>query len=81
MENLPYNLTINGINYVFLEEQFSEHSDLLPNWWCVRYEPIGGGLPPHVHNKECWYYLCTTAPTKEEALADLTERVTTMILD
>lgn len=81
MENLPGNLTVKGITYVFVEQQFSEHSDLLPNWWNIRYEPIGGGLPPRVRDKEYWYYLCVTAPTKEEALADLTERVTTMILD
>lgn len=81
MENLPCNLTINGIDYVFVEQQFSEHAKILPNWWSVGYDPIGGGLPPWVHNKHEWYYLCTTAPTKEEALADLTERVTTMILD
>lgn len=81
MENLPCNLTVKGITYVFVEQQFSEHSYLLPNWWNIRYEPIGGGLPPRVHDKEYWYYLCVTAPTKEEALADLTERVTTMILD
>ena len=81
MENLPYNLTINGINYVFVEQQFSEHEEIFPNWWSVRYDPFGGGPPPWVHNKHKGYYLCTTAPTKEEALADLTERVTTMILD
>ena len=81
MENLPCNLTINGINYVFIEQQFSEHCDLLPNWWYIGYEPIEGGLPPQVHNKEEWYYLCATAPTKEEALDDLTGRINSMITD
>jgi len=81
MEKLPFNLTINGIDYVFVERQISKHNVILPNWWCISYEPFGGGLPPHVNNAHEGYYLCATAPTKDEALNDLIERVSTMILD
>lgn len=83
MDKLPGILTINNQDYILEETQFSKHANLLPGWWSFMYRPLDRRfvLPPNVHNKHEWYYLCTTAPTKEEALADLTERVTTMILD
>jgi len=82
MEALPTKLTINGKDYFLEETQFSKHSEILPNWWSFRYTSFDKNeLPPYVHNKECWYYLCTTEETKEEAYNDMLERVNSMILD
>ena len=82
METIPSILTFKGKDYILEETHFSKHIEILPGWWSFMYTPLDSdGLPPYVHNKHEWYFLCTTAPTKEEALADLTERVTTMILD
>lgn len=80
METLPGILTFKGKDYILEETQFSEHVEILPGWWSFMYTPLDrDGLPPYVHNKHEWYYLCSVAEKREDAYKDMLERVNTMI--
>ena len=80
MERLPALINIDGKDYILEETQFSIHAEVLPSWWSFIYRPLDGkGLPPYVHNKHEWYYLCTVDEDKEKAYNDMVERFTTMI--
>ena len=82
MKLLPPFLTIKGKDYILAETQFSKHDKVIPGWWSFTYQPLDNTLlPPEVHNKNEWYFLCTVAESKEDAYNDMVERVNTMILD
>lgn len=79
-DKLPTSLTIDGVDYHLMETCTSEHDKHFPNWWSFEYRRYDGkSLPPEVHSKTEWYYLCSIAPTKEEAYKQLLEKVNNMV--
>jgi len=79
-DKLPLNLTIDGVDYHLMEQCTSKHDEDFADWWSFMYRRYDGkSLPPNVHSKTEWYYLCSMAPTKEKAYNDLLERVNNMV--
>lgn len=82
MENLPEKITIGERVFVRNITQAAADDEIFPNWWFIIYEPEDKlTLPAYAHNKHEWYYLASVGETKEEAIADMEERVSTMIID
>lgn len=82
MENLPEKITIGERVFVRYIMQAAPDDELFPNWWFVMYEPEDKmTLPAEVHNKEYWYFLSSANETREGAIADMEERISTMIID
>jgi hypothetical protein len=83
MENkLPESITIGERVFVLNIWQAEETNEILPDWWFVSYDPEDKmSLPAEVHNKEYWYFLSSADETREGAIADMEERISTMIID
>lgn len=82
MENLPEKITIGERVFVRDIMQAAPDDEIFPNWWFITYDPKDKmTLPAYVHNKHEWYYLASSGETKEEAIADMVERISTMIID
>lgn len=82
MENLPEKITIGERVFVLNIMQAAADDEIFPNWWFITYEPDDRlTLPANVHNKHEWYYLASSGETKEEAIADMEERISTMTID
>ena len=83
MENkLPESITIGDRVFVRNIMQTTADDEIFPNWWFITYDPEDSlSLPANVHNKHEWYYLASMGETKEEAIADMEERISTMIID
>ena len=82
MENLPEKITIGNRVFVRSIMQAGADDEIFPNWWFMMYEPEDKlTLPAYVHNKHEWYYLASSCETKEEVIADMEERISTMIID
>lgn len=80
--SLPEKITIGDRVFVLNIWQAEETNEILPNWWFVSYDPEDEmSLPAEVHNKEYWYFLSSADETKEEAIADMEERISMMIID
>lgn len=82
MENLPEKITIGERVFVRNIMQAAADDEIFPNWWFITYDPEDKlTLPADVHNKHEWYFLASAGETKEEAIADMEERISTMIID
>ena len=79
---LPKSITIGERVFLLHIYQVDEDDDFIPFWWIAAYFPADEqGLPPIVHDNKDWYYLVSTSESKEDAILDMYNKISTMNID
>ena len=81
LKSLPPNLIVDGKTYDLIGGKCNESSKMFSNWWWYKYVDSSKNpdMPIQAADNSSMYYLCAMQETKEKAIADMLERLNSMV--